>query len=402
MRWECVVVGAGAAGVATGRALAAAGVEHVVLERGEVGETWASQRWDSFRLNTPGSMNAVLGDLVPDSYATRDETLALLRDRAAGLDVRTRTTVTGLRRDGAELVLTTPDDELRARTVVVASGPKNRPLPTPLAARAAARLAQLHTSSYRSAADLPEGGVLVVGGGQSGAQISEDLCRAGRDVWLATSRVGRYRAHYRGRPLLDWHVECGWWADRAEDLPDPAATRLATPLIASGGRDLGLPALARSGVHLLPRLTGLDGTRAGFAGSVAEHVAFGDRMALELEGVVDRYLEAAGIDAPPAEPDAGRGPVEVTDVDELDLERAAISTVIWSTGFGADWSWLPAELRDDAGLPDLRAGAAAADPAIRFVGLPWQSTRASAILHGVQLDARLAVEGVTRVLAGAD
>ena len=393
------MVGAGAAGVAVARGLADADVEAVVLERGEVAHTWATQRWDSFRLNTPGSMNSVLGDVAPGSFATRDETIELIRERAAGLDVRTGTTVTALRRDGADLVVTTADAELRARSLVVASGPKNRALVPAAATALAPHLTQLHTADYRSAAALPEGGVLVVGGGQSGAQIAEDLVRAGRDVWLATSRVGRYRAHYRGRLLLDWHVECGWWDTRAEDLPDPAAMRLATPLIASGGRDLGLPALARSGVHLLGRLAGVDGTRVSFAGSVADHVAYGDQAARDLERIVDTYIERAGIDAPPAEPDPGRGPVDVTDRPELDLDRAGVTSVVWSTGFDADFSWLPPELVDDAGRPVLSDGAAAVDPAVRFVGIPWQSTRASAILLGVPLDARLAVQGVTAALA---
>jgi putative flavoprotein involved in K+ transport len=398
--YDCVVVGAGAAGITTSRALAEAGVDHLVLERGEIGNTWSTQRWDSFRLNTPGSMNALLGDVGPAEYSTRDQTVAILAQRAKGLPVRTRTTVIAARRVGDNLRLTTPEEELETRTLVVANGPKNVALVPPMAANLAPHICALNADDYRSPDELPDGAVLVVGGGQSGGQIAEDLLESGRDVWWSTSRIGRYRAYYRGRALLDWHVAAGWWATPPEALPDPAAMRTATPLIASNGRDLGIPKLGRMGVRLLGRLAEVDGTSLGFVGDVSEFVGFGDRVAAELEKVADDYIAAAEIDAPDPEPDDGRGPVEAPPRPALDLDRDGITTVVWCTGFGGDYGWL-AELETDAyGVPVLdRSGAAVGDPAIRFVGMPWQSTRASAILHGMPLDARRAVDGVTARLA---
>jgi putative flavoprotein involved in K+ transport len=399
--YHCVVVGAGAAGVTTSRALAEAGVEHLVLERGVIGNTWSTQRWNSFRLNTPGSMNAVLGAVGPTVYSTRDETVATLTRRAERLPVRTRTTVTAARRVGDLLRLTTPEEELEARTLVVASGPKNVALVPAMAANLAPHICALTADHYRSPAALPDGAVLVVGGGQSGAQIAEDLVRGGREVWWSTSRIGRYRARYRGRALLDWHVAAGWWATPPDALPDPAAMRMATPLIASNGRDLGIPKLGRMGVNLLGRLAEVDGTRLGFVGDVAEFVAFGDKVSVDLEKVADDYIAAAGIDAPDAEPDDGRGPVDAPARPTLDLDGEGITTVIWCTGFGGDYRWLPEVETDAYGVPVLdRSGAAAGDPAIRFVGMPWQSTRASAILHGMPLDVRRAVDGVTARLTG--
>jgi putative flavoprotein involved in K+ transport len=399
--YDCVVVGAGAAGITTSRALAEAGVEHLVLERGDIGNTWSTQRWDSFRLNTPGSMNALLGDVGPAEYSTRDETVAILAQRAEGLPVRTRTTVTAARRVGDNLRLTTPEEELEARTLVVASGPKNVALVPAMAANLAPHICTLNADDYRSPEALPDGAVLVVGGGQSGGQIAEDLMESGRDVWWSTSRIGRYRAHYRGRALLDWHVAAGWWATPPDALTDPAAMRTATPLIASNGRDLGIPKLGRMGVKLLGRLAEIDGTRLGFAGDVREFVAFGDRVAAELEKIADDYIAAAGIDAPEPDPDDGRGPVEAPPRPALDVDRDGITTVVWCTGFGGDYRWLPEVDTDAYGVPVLdRSGAAVGDPAIRFVGMPWQSTRASAILHGMPLDARRAVDGVTARLSG--
>jgi putative flavoprotein involved in K+ transport len=394
--YDCVVVGAGAAGVTTSRALAEAGVEHVVLERADIGNTWATQRWDAFRLNTPGSMNSLLGDVGPGEYSSRHETVQRLKDLAADLPVRVRTAVTDVRRVGDVLRVTTAEDQLETRTVVVASGPKNVALVPAAAADLAGHVTAINADDYRNAAALPDGGVLVVGGGQSGGQIAEDLCLAGRTVWWSTSRIGRYRAHYRGKALLDWHVEAGWWATPPEALPDPAAMRTPTPLIASNGRDLGIPQLGRMGVNLLARLTSVDGTRLRFEGDVNEFVAFGDQVAVNLEKVADAYIDAAGIDAPPPEPDGGRGPVDVPARHDLDLDREGITTVIWCTGFGGEYTYLPEVDKDAYGFPLLdRSGAAVGDPGVRFVGMPWQSTRASAILHGMPLDVRRAVDGVT-------
>lgn len=399
--YECVVVGAGAAGVTTSRALADAGVEHVVLERGEVGHTWSTQRWDSFRLNTPGSMNSLLGDVRPDDYDTRDDTVRRLHQRADGLPVRTGVTVRSARREGDRFRIRTDGEELTARTVVVASGAKNVAADPPGARRLAPHLTSVRADTYRKPDALPEGGVLVVGGGQTGAQIAEDLAAAGREVWWSTSRIGRYRAHYRGRALLDWHVLAGWWAAGPETVSDPAALRAPTPLLASNGRDLGIPQLGRSGVRLLARLGDVGGTRATFVGDVAEFVTHSDAVAAALERVADDYIEASGTDAPPSEPDPGCGPVATVPCPTLDLDRAGITTVLWCTGFGGDFRWLPEVASDGFGMPLLgRDGSAADDPGIRFVGMPWQSTRASAILHGMPLDAQRAVDGVRSVLAG--
>lgn len=398
MSEDCVVIGAGGAGVTTSRMLADHGVDHMLVEAGDVGNTWATQRWDSFRLNTPGFMNRLLGDVRADDYSTRDETVALLAEQAADLPVRTHTPVTAVTRADDRLVVHTPDAELVARTVVVASGSKTRPLVPAQAANLDPDITSLHVADYRSPETLPEGGVLVVGGGQSGAQVAEDLALAGRRVWFSTSRVGRYRAHYRGRELLGWHVDAGFWAMRADELTDPSAMWLPTPLLASNGRDIGLPALQRLGITLLARLTAVEGGRLHFTGEVPDYVAYADEVAVGLERVADDYIAAAGIDAPPAEPDDGRGPITVTPQPTLDLAAAGIGTVVWCTGFGPELSWLGVPGLDGRGLPVLEDGGLAGLPAIRFVGMPWQSTRASTILHGMPLDAERAVAGVVAQL----
>ena len=327
MRWPCVVVGAGPAGLAMSRCLADRGVDHLVLERREIGDTWATQRWDGFRLNTPAWMNRLLGELPDGSFPGRDEVVTRLWERGAGLPVQSHTPVLSVRGQGGGFSVRTPDREHLADAVVVASGGQNVPRTPALAGALPARVAQLHAADYRCAADLPEGAVLVVGSGQSGSQVAEDLVRAGRRVLLSTSRVGRYRWSYRGRELLGWLVDAGYWAQRPQDLPDRAAMRLPQPIIGSGGHSLGLPDLARAGVVLLGRLQAVDGPLLSFGTGVAEHVAYGDEVAARLEALADAHITAAQLEAPDAEPDPGLGPVQGAEPATVDLSREQVGTV---------------------------------------------------------------------------
>ena len=265
MRWPCVVVGAGPAGLAMSRCLAARGVDHVVLERREVGDA-GDAAVDGFRLNTPAWMNRLLGELpdgaFPGARRGRRAT-AGLRGGVAGAAAQPRAVGPAARR---RLRRADRMREHLADSVVVASGGLNVPRTPMLAGALPSHVAQLHVAQYRSAAALPAGAVLVVGSGQSGCQVAEDLVLAGRRVLLSTSRVGRYRWRYRGRELLGWLVDAGYWAQRPQDLPDRAVMRLPQPIIGAGGHSLGLPALARAGVVLLGRLQAVDGPLLSFPG----------------------------------------------------------------------------------------------------------------------------------------
>ena len=295
---QCVVVGAGAAGLAVSRGLSEAGVEHLVLERHDVADTWRSQRWDSFTLNTPDSMNDGLY-AGPDLGTTRsrDEVVQLLAEQAQGLPVRTRTPVTAVESIPPGFLVSTPDGTLTARTLVLASGLRNVPRMPAQAGLVAPRVLQLHTADYRSASQLPDGAVLVVGGGQSGCQIAEDLALAGRTVYLSTSRVGRIPWLYRGRESLVWLVDCGFWDQSPQDLPDPSDTEVTIPLLA-GGRDLDLRILSGLGVRLLGRFASADGEMLGFEGSPSAYAAQADEAWARLRDLVDHHIEEQGIVAP--------------------------------------------------------------------------------------------------------
>ncbi|MBA2714379.1 MAG: NAD(P)-binding domain-containing protein [Rubrobacteraceae bacterium] len=386
MNNECVVVGAGPAGLATSRALIERGVDHVVLERDEVGHSWRTQRWDSFRLNTPGWMNGVLGRSERDGYATAPEVVNALDGLATALPVQQRTPVQSLERDANGYVLRTPDGDLRASAVVLATGNQNTPKVPAFAGRVAEDVQQWHAAEFRNAAQLPPGAVLVVGSAQSGCQIAEDLIAAGRRVYLATSQVGRFPWHYRGRDVVEWLVEAGFYDQRPQDLEDPAMMRAAQPVVASGGRSLSLQSLARSGVMVLGRIVSVAGHTMAFDGSAEANVAYGDRFAGRVCTFVDAFIHQTGAQAPPPEPDDSGEPVNLRSRTVLDLEAAEVASIIWCTGFTGDFSWVHLPVLDDTGQPKHDDGATT-EPGVWFVGLPWLTRRSSGIFLGFPSDA---------------
>lgn len=399
--WESVVVGGGSAGLATSRALAERGVEHVVLERSQVGDSWRTQRWDSFRLNTPGWANGVLGPFARDDFATAPEVVARLDGLAADLPVEQDTPVESLHRNTSGYTLRTADRELRATTVVLATGNQNVPKVPAGAARVPDHVQQLHAAEFRNAAQLPAGAVLVVGSAQSGCQIAEDLAVAGRRVYLATSRVGRLPWTYRGRQLLEWLADAGFFDQRRQDLEDPAMARAAQPIVASGGRSLSLQVLARAGVTLLGRIVAVEGATVTFDDAAMSNVAFGDQFAARLRSTADAFIARTAAGAPPAaaEDDAG-GSVDIDPCPALDLDAADVTSIIWCTGFTGDFSWVHLPVLDAAGQPVHDRGATAA-PGVWFVGLPWLTSRRSGLLLGHPGDGERIAERVTAHLAAA-
>jgi putative flavoprotein involved in K+ transport len=389
---DCAVVGAGPAGLATSTALSARGVEHVVLERGRVGESWRTQRWESFRLNTPGWMNQLLGEQARDSYATGVEVVQRLEKLAATCPVREGGPVARLAPAGDRFVLQAGGGELLARTVVVATGDQNLPKFPALAGTVPDRVAQYHTADYRGPDQLPDGAVLVVGSAQSGCQIAEDLRAGGRRVVLATSPVGRVPFRHRGRESIEWLAEAGFMDQRPHDLPDPSVMRAAMPILAPG-RGLSLPALARAGVILAGRPVRVDGDRVAFDDSVRANVAAGDAFAARARAMIDEIIRCRGLDAPPAEPDDHDAPVDLDPPMSLDLRAEEVGSVVWCTGISGDFSWLDPALVDVDGQPRHQDAAAPA-PGLWYLGLRWLIRRRSSILFGFPDDAATIADAV--------
>ena len=398
MRTSCAVVGAGPAGIAISRELARRGVDHVVLERDDIASTWRDQRWDSFRLNTSDWMNDMLAPVQAGSFPSRDEVIERLHQLADGLPVRAGTAVDRVRQEGDGFSLLTADDAVRAGSVVVASGLLNVPRVPAAARRLPADVLSISGADFRCADVLPAGGVLVVGGGQSGVQIAEDLAVAGRRVLLSTCQVGRFNWNYRGTETFRWLDELGFWTQRPVDLPDPAMMRATQPLVASGGRTLSLPMLARLGVQLLGRLTDVVDGCAVFDESGAANVAFGDERWSSTCELIDAYIASHGIDAEAQRGDEGSAEVPGDPISSVHFGDADVSTVIWCTGLTGDLTFLDMPMRHASGhVP--RGGSASEVPGLWFAGFPWLTQRRSGIFYGFPADAAETVDQLTAYLA---
>jgi putative flavoprotein involved in K+ transport len=273
--------------------------------------------------------------------------------------------------------------------VVIASGANVRPC-VPAAAGSLTRdLLQLHSADYRNPAALPPGAVLVIGAGQSGCQIAEDLLDAGRTVYLATCRVGRMPRRYRGRDTIVWMHESGIVDVRTEDLADPSIRRRGQPQIGAG-HTVSLQSLSVQGAVLLGRFRGADGRRLLFADDLGENMRFADQASADVKRQIDAYIARAGLDAAAAEPD----PAEAVEprlpdppVLSLDPVERGVSSVLWCTGLGGDFGWVKLPVFDGRGDPEHERGVTGC-PGVYFTGLPWLSVRRSGIVTGVEHDAR--------------
>jgi putative flavoprotein involved in K+ transport len=412
-----VVIGAGHAGLAASQALRQAGVEHVVLERGRIGETWLSQRWESFALNTPGWSNVMPGDSEAhvvghrDGFAGHREFAAGLAGYADrhGLPVRTGATVTGVEppRAGGPFIVRVAGEAagpLETRTVVVASGMLNVPRRPAVAAALPADIVQLHTGDYRSPADLAPGGVLVAGSGQSGVQIAEDLVLAGRTVFLSPSRAARLRRRHRGRDVFEWLIEAGWFRMTVDQLEDPAMQFVPQPLISGVGRyghSVSLQWLAGLGIELVGRIVAVDGHKLVLADTVAECIRHGDERSAEMSRQLDQAIAARGLPMPPVEDDPGDiphpDPSSVHSPPELDLRAAGVSTILWSTGFTGAFDFLAPELKGADGLPLIDARRGPVD-GLHYIGFPWLTSRGSGVIPGAAVDAVPIAKAVIRRL----
>lgn len=396
---ECVVVGAGPAGLASSAALTDRGVDHVVLERGRVGATWRSQRWDSFRLNNPGWMNPMLGEQPPNSYLTGADVVERLDALAATCPILADLPVTRLSPDGDRWALQTGDRWILARTVLVGTGGENVPRIPPSARAIPEWVGQYHAADYRNPGGLPEGTVLVVGSAQSGTQIAEDLRAAGRRVILSTSPVGRAPARHRGRDTLERLFECGFFAERTRDLLDHAVTSAPQPLIAPGGRSISLQALARAGVTLAGRLIAVDGEHVTFDRSTSVNVAAGDAFATQIRVMLDEIIDRSGDLAPPIEPDPADLPIQLDPPLTLNLRADGVGAIVWCTGYTGDFSWLHPRLLDERGWP-RHEDAASPSPGVWYAGLRWLTHRASGNFLGFPTDAATTTDAIVNHLSG--
>jgi putative flavoprotein involved in K+ transport len=395
-RLETVIIGGGQAGLATSYWLKQHGQEHVVLEKAsQPGHAWR-QRWDSFTLVTPNWMfrmpGAETNGAEPGGFLPRDEVVATFERYVAdhalpvsfGVDV---TAVEQLER-GTGYLVRTKNTVYEAQNVVIATGLFQRAKIPAFAAGFPSDVMHLHSEQYRNPDALPPGAVLVVGSGQSGCQIAEELRQNDRRVFLSVGACGRAPRRYRGKDIFDW-LDLIRFLDRTPDmLPSPRARFAPNPHVsgAGGGHDLNLHQFSRDGITLLGRLRGADDDRIHLAPDLHESLAKSDQFETQLLGMIDAAIDRNSISAPEERRPALRDGYDQQQIGEVDIEAAGIGAVIWAAGYRFDFSLVKLPVTDGDGFPLQRRGVAAY-PGLYFVGMPWLHTQKSGLLAGVGDDA---------------
>jgi putative flavoprotein involved in K+ transport len=394
-RITTVVIGAGHAGLATSRCLTERGIEHVVLERGEVANSWRRERWDSLRLLTPNRQSRLPGfhydGTDPDGFMTMREVIDFISGfaAAAAAPVRTHTEVTSVVADGEGYRVATSRGDLRCRSLVIASGACNAASVPAFAGDLPPSILSVSALQYRNPSQLPEGGVLVVGASATGVQLADEIHTSGRPVTLSVGEHVRLPRTYRGRDVLWWMEASGLWNQRYDEIDDLSRARsLPSPqLVGSPARvTLDLNALVAAGVEIVGRLSMIRDGRALFSGGLRNVCALADLKMSRLLDTFDAWAATAGIEsgAPERFPDTN---VPAASRLSLDLRCGEIRSVVWATGFRPDYRWLhvpvidaKGRLRHDGGVVDA--------PGLYAVGLPVLRRRKSSFIHGAEDDAR--------------
>jgi putative flavoprotein involved in K+ transport len=373
-----------------------------VLERGEVANSWRRERWESLRLLTPNWQTRLPGMSYdgpdPDGYMTATEVAGLI-DRFAervGARVRTGTNVSSVRRTDAGYRLETNRGEIRARAVVIASGACNLPAVPGLAGAVPANVEQLTPFDYRDAAQLRDGGVLVVGASATGVQLAAELRRSGRPVSLSVGEHVRLPRTYRGRDVLWWMDASGVWDQRHDEVEDlKRARRLPSPqLVGTPERTtLDLNALSGMGIELVGRLAAIRDGCALFSGGLKNVCSLADLKLVRLLDLFDEWARAERLDDGLEVPER----YEPTRVPQsarlkLDLRTGEIRTILWATGFRPDYRWLDLPVLDAKGHLRHDGGVVVDSPGLYALGLPVLRRRKSTFIHGIEDDAREVID----------
>jgi len=399
---DTLVVGGGQAGIAMSEHLSNCNVPHLVLERHRIAERWRSERWDSLVANGPAWHDRLPGmefaDFDPDAFPSKERIADYLVAYADMINapIRCGVEVREVRRNVGRpgFRVETSDGVIEANNVVAATGSFQIPV-IPDLVPADAEITQIHSSTYRNPDQLPEGAVLVVGAGSSGAQIADELLLSGKSVYLSVGPHDLPPRSYRGRDFVWWLGVLGKW-DAVTMEPGMEHVTIAVSG-ARGGHTVDFRRLARQGITLVGRTESFNNNVMYFATDLADNIARGNAYTLSLLDEADAYVIRNGLDFP-EEPEVRKvepDPPCVTDpVLELDLTEVGITSILWATGFDVDYSWLKVDAFDNQGKPKHERGISA-EAGIYFLGLPWQSRRGSSFIWGVWHDAKFLADQIS-------
>lgn len=398
---DTLVVGGGQAGIAASEHLSNNNIPHIVLEKSRTAEAWRTGRWDNLVANGPAwhdrFPNMLFDGNDPDEFVTKDRFAQYLVDYAARIKAPIREGVEVLEAKripgGGGFLVKTNAGEIRARRIVAATGAFQHPVIPPIVPETAG-IEQIHSFYYKNPGQLAEGAVMVVGAGSSGAQIADELNRAGRKVFLSVGPHDRPPRRYRGRDFVWWLGVLGLWDIAA---PAPGTEHVTISVSgAYGGHTMDFRRLGNEGVILTGLTSGYSDGVLSFADDLQANVAAGDANYREMLDLADAYVDRTGIDLPeepearvehPA-PDCLNDPLR-----RIDLVKEGVTTIIWATGFRQDFNWLVADAFDAKGAPIHQRGVSV-EPDVYFLGLPWQSRRGSSFLWGVWHDAKYVADQI--------
>ncbi|MEM9707627.1 MAG: FAD-dependent oxidoreductase [Pseudomonadota bacterium] len=388
---HAIIIGAGQCGLAMSRELTSRAIDHIVLDRGKVGQSWRSERWDSLRMLTPNWANLLPGmtHSEPDGYMTSGNFVAQLEAFAAvsKAEVRTNTRVERIAQRGGLFEVHCDTGVLIARSVVLATGAASRPIVPKFAHLMPDEIVQITPDKYRAPSDLPKGEVLVVGASATGVQLAHELRLAGRDVTLAVGNHVRLPRRYRGRDIEHWLHATGVLDQTTDELHDLGrALKLISPQLMGGRDDVDLNALQALGIKVVGRLAAARDGTALFSGGLAHLATAADLKMHRFLDLTDAWIEENGVIAPPPDRPAPTA-LPADPALSRSLEDGTIRSVIWATEFAPDFSILDMPVFDRRGRL-VHNGGVCAMPGLYVLGLPFLRRRRSHHISGAAADAR--------------
>lgn len=393
--YSVIIIGGGQAGLSMSHCLKQRGIDHLVFEKHKVAHSWRSKRWDSFCLVTPNWQCTLPGFKYsgqdPNGFMQRDEIVDYIESYVQAFQPPIKEGVEVFRVSQLETAgfhVSTSIGEFTAEQVVVATGGYHTPRIPSMAERLPDAITQIHSSEYKNSESLPEGAVVVVGTGQSGCQIAEDLHLAGRQVHLCVGSAPRSPRMYRGKDVVDWLDMMGYYDIPIDQHPQKEKVRHKTNHYVTGrggGREIDLRHFALEGMKLYGRLTGIQGDRLTFQPNLKQNLDRADGVAESIKKTIDTFIEKNSLDAPAETP---YQPVwePQEEPQEMNYAAAQISTVIWSIGYNSDFRWVEVPVFDGTGYPGHRRGVTSV-AGFYFLGLPWLYTWGSGRFSGIARDA---------------
>lgn len=399
---DTVIIGAGHSGLAISYFLTQKKIPHVVLERGKIAQRWRSNRWDSITMVIPNYYTQLPGfhykGSNPQGFDTREQYVQYLEDYAQFFNapVQTETSVQELTRDSDYFIVKTDKGVFKAKNVVIATGAFQKQKAPDYAKVFPKNIFQIPSTEYKNPQQIPKGAVLVVGSGNTGAQIAEELNKNGKKVFFSLGRFRKTPRRYRGKDMIYWFEKMGRLEQTVDSLPTPDAKKVL-PIVFSGvggGHEIDFYDLSEKGVTLIGRIEKVKNGKAHIAGDLVQNLEKGEEAYINFKKAADKYIEENNIDAP-IEKIVEKEKPEIKVLQELDLKKENIACVIWATGFEYEFDWIKiSKIFAQDGEPVHKRGVTPVK-GLFFLGLPWLHKYKSFFIYGVGEDARYLSEQIT-------